>query len=457
MTVSEEKNSSRQVQPFEALETPFLSEEFLNKQTEDKLQGHLNLLEFETPFLGEFEKIGTHPEAAELESPEAYMNEFEQENESPTAQWLLQTLTGGDYQERPDQVLLEQPLKESFLPIELPNRFLVVADALSKKDWPLAVQLAIQAGQYEEQQLTNLIFFAKHPELPPKKLDKNNPQFRQLSSDWIDILKKIVKPALERAFENDDLKVSGAYVVERDQQFMGESGKKFKDLVTWAAGEVNLNPGFLAAVLLAEWDKNSLYLSSGAVYSFRSGTDDFFAMANDLRANVPAFSKVGFDEKKKTTNINEHGRVVTTIPFNSGKDAALATAVYLKYGEIKLRTAATKNGGDFDKLPIETQFALVRIAMAAGHSGLGRDGDLIRFKRQNDRWVPVKKGEKGGILLGVASSLEKVLKGEDILIRKNEPRRDPTNSRNIRRGANASLCSRVCPSANRAARGCDAL
>src|SRR6266496_979822 len=125
MTVSEEKNSSRQVQPFEALETPFLSEEFLNKQTEDKLQGHLNLLEFETPFLGEFEKIGTHPEAAELESPEAYMNEFEQENESPTAQWLLepvsedeQTLTGGDYQERPAPVLLEQHLNESFLPIE---------------------------------------------------------------------------------------------------------------------------------------------------------------------------------------------------------------------------------------------------------------------------------------------------------------------------------------------------
>ncbi len=435
MTASEDKNSPRHTQPFEGFETPFLNQEFLTKQAEAEWPGRVSLLEFETPFLGEFEQMETHPDAAELESPEAFMNEFEQEYESPTDQWLLepvnedeQTLTGGDYQERPDQVLLEQPLKESFLPIELPNRFLVVADALSKKDWPLAVQLAIQAGQYEEQQLTNLIFFAKHPELPPEKLNKNNPQFRQLSSDWMDILKKVVKPALEKAFENDDLKVSGAYVVERDQQFVGESGKKFKDLVAWAAGEVSLNPGFLAAVLLAEWDKNSLYLSSGSVYSFRSGTDDFFAMAHDLRTNVPAFSKVGFDEKKKTTNINEHGRVVTTIPFNSGKDAILATAVYLKYGEIKLRTAAKKNGGDFDKLPIETQFALVRIAMAAGHGGLSRDGDLIRFKRQNDRWVPVKKGEKGGMLLGVAASLEKVLKGEDILIRKNEPRSDPTNS-----------------------------
>jgi hypothetical protein len=66
-----------------------------------------------------------------------------------------------------------------------------------------------------------------------------------------------------------------------------------------------------------------------------------------VQANVPAFSKVHFDATKKTTNTNESGREVTTIPFNSGKDAALATAVYLKNGEIKLRKGAQKNGGGF--------------------------------------------------------------------------------------------------------------
>jgi hypothetical protein len=438
MIAFEDRNSPSHTQPFEGFETPFLNKELLTKQAKDEWQGRFSLLEFQTPFLGEFEQMGTHPDAAELESPEAFVNEFEQEYESSIAQWSLepvseeeQTLTGGDYQERPAQLLLEQPLSESFLPIELPKQFLAVAEALSKKDWSLALKLAIQAGQHDEQNLTNLIFFARHSELPTEPLDRNHPHYKQLSSEWIKILKNEIRPAIASASENVDLKVSGVYVAERDPQFVAETGKKFKELVAWAASEVNLNPGFLAAVLLAEWDQNSLYLSSGAVSSFRTGTDDFFAQAASLRANVPAFSKVGFDEKKKTTSINEHGRVVTTIPFNSGKDAALATAVYLKYAEIKLRNAAQKNGGDFDKLPIETQYVLVRIAMAAGHGGLSPDGDLIRFKWQTDRWVPVKKGEKGGALLGVASSLERVLKGEDILIRKNEPRKDPTNSGHV--------------------------
>jgi hypothetical protein len=126
---------------------------------------------------------------------------------------------------------------------------------------------------------------------------------------------------------------------------------------------------------------------------------------------VPAFSKVRFDESKKTTNRNEHGRLVTTVPFKSGRDAALATAVYLKYAEIKLRKAAQKNGGNFDALPVETRFALVRLAMTTGHGGISPHGDLIRFKKKGDKWVAVKKGESGGRLVGVASRLERVLKG----------------------------------------------
>jgi hypothetical protein len=80
---------------------------------------------------------------------------------------------------------------------------------------------------------------------------------------------------------------------------------------------------------------------------------------------------------------------------------------------------------------VATRFVLVRIAMAAGHGGISPDGDLIRFKKRGNALVQVQSGEAGGILLGVARSLDRVLKGEDILVRNWEPRKDPTNDSHV--------------------------
>jgi V8-like Glu-specific endopeptidase len=317
---------------------------------------------------------------------------------------------------------------ERFDPANIPAN---VAAALSARDWPRACQLAIASGWHDENDLTDLLFFARHPELASRVLDPKDPKFKLQSAEWSTVLKSEVRPAIEQASENTALVVSGRYVAERDPQFRGAAGQTFRDLVAWAAREVDLNPGFLGAVLLAEWDDNSLYLGSAPVRSFQSGSDDFFESRGQLAANVPAFSQVHFDVAGKTTNTNEHGREVTTIPFLSGKDATLATAVYLKYAEIKLRKAAKKNGGDFDTFSPEVRFALVRIAMAAGHGGIDTDGTLIRFKKTKDGWAPVAKGESGGILIGVASRLARVLAGDDILIRKNEPRADPSQSGHV--------------------------
>lgn len=311
-----------------------------------------------------------------------------------------------------------------------------ISDALDDKDWARALELAIQEGWRDENDLTNLLFFKRHPELGERKLDPTkNKEDKKLSQEWGRILNGEVWPAIQKASERADLKVSGHYVAERDPDFWGKSGKEFKDLVKGVADEVEINPGLLSAVLLAE-TRRSNYLG-GEVSSFVTGTDDFFAQRAQLRANVPAFSKVRFDETKISRRINEHEREVISIPFKSGKDAVWATAVYLKYGEIKLRKAAEKNGGDFDKLPIETRFALVRIAMTAGHGGITPDGEFIRFKKKLSKkrskpvWVRVKPGEKGGVLIGVAERLDRVLKGEDILVRQDEPRKDPTNDPHI--------------------------
>jgi V8-like Glu-specific endopeptidase len=322
----------------------------------------------------------------------------------------------------------EVGLEERFDPAAVPAN---VAAARDKRDWPLMVKLALEAGIRKEGDLTNIIFFALHPELPPEPLKKDAPNFKTLRDDWNRILVKEVKPAIAKAVENTSLKVPAKYVLERDPMFAGESGSMFKAIVEEAARDVDINPGLLSAVLLAEWDKRSLYLSRGQVRSFVSGTDDFFAMRSVLAANVPAFSKVRFDSTT-STNTNEHGRIVTTVSFKSGKDAVLATAVYLKYAEIKLRKAARHNSADFDAFPIETKLALVRVAMASGHGGITPEGEWVWFKKKtNGKWGVVKKGTPGAVLRGVAPRLATVLEGGDFLVRRNEPRRDPTSSAHI--------------------------
>lgn len=326
----------------------------------------------------------------------------------------------------------EEPEGEAALEHDTPPMTQAISDAVDQKDWSRVLQLAMQVGWHDENQLTNLLFYSRHPGLDRRKLEpKKNKEDQKLAQEWSHILVKEVRPAIQKAAEDRNLEVSGRFVAERDPELSGEKGQKFKEVVAWAAKEVDVDPGFLAAVLLAEVGRSSPYLSPGEVRSFLTGTDDFYAQRTQLRDNVPAFAQVHFDARRKTTSINEHGREVTTIPYKTGRDAALATAVYLKYGEIKLRRAAQKNGGNFDALPVATRFALVRIAMAAGHGGISPEGDLIRFKKKGGRLVRTKPGETGGTLLGVAPSLERVLKGEDILIRNWEPRKDPTNDSHV--------------------------
>ena len=320
---------------------------------------------------------------------------------------------------------LEEGLEYDTPPLTQP-----ISDAIDQKNWPRVLELAMQVGWFDENRLTNLLFFNRHPELDRRPLKPQaSKQDQELAREWNQILIKEVRPAIQTAAEDSNLAVRGRFVAERDPQLSGEQGEKFKEVVAWAANEAGLDPGFLAAVLLAEVGSAAPYLSRDQVSSFFIGTDDFFNERTQLQKFVPAFAKIHFGDR--FTNINEHRREVTSVLFTTGRDAALATGVYLKYGEIKLRKAMQKNGGDFDTLPMATRFALVRIAMAAGHGGISPDGDLIRFKKIDSGWVMTRPGEAGGILLGVARSLDRVLKGEDILVRNWEPRKDPTNDSNI--------------------------
>lgn len=463
MPAGEEKNALLHVQSFERLESPFINQEPFAGQGEEEWGAHFGALETESPFLSTFEpvrmnlveleeenQLAEKPRAPcpgatrQMEAVGLHFGDDEQELEDgpameEPAEWAMEWADNEG--ESPLTTAFNQPWgpasaedleEEPALEYDTPTMTQAISDAVDQKDWPRVLELAIQVGWHDESQLTNLLFFSRHAELDRRKLEpKKNQEDRKLAQEWSQILVKEVRPAIQKVAEDTKLEVSGSFVAERDPQLSGEKGGKFKDVVAWAAKEVDMDPGFLAAALLAEVGSASPYLSPGEVRSFFTGTDDFLEQRTQLSANVPAFAQVHFDERKKTTNINEHGRKITTIPYKTGRDAALATAVYLKYGEIKLRRAAEKNGGDFDTLPVATRFVLVRIAMAAGHGGISLNGDLIRFKKKSDKLVRVKPGETGGILVGVASSLNRVLKGEDILVRNWEPRKDPTKDSHI--------------------------
>ena len=267
---------------------------------------------------------------------------------------------------------------------------------LEAKDWRGALRAAITAGEHDESRLTNLLFFARHADLDPTRpLDPKASQAdAKLAGEWSAINQREVWPAIEAAAEDPVLAVHGAQIASRLIPFRGKAGRRFKQLVETAAQKVDLNPGLLAAALLGETGTTADYLTASKVGSYRTGVDDFYAMRGVLAKNVPAYAQIGWDRKQKpAVHLNDaqtKPREVQSIWFDSGADALLATAVYLKYAEVRLREDAVKLGGDFDALPVETRFALIRMSMAAGRAG-------------------------------AATRLAKALKGKDILVRNWKP------------------------------------
>jgi len=75
-----------------------------------------------------------------------------------------------------------------------------VIDALRQGLEQLGVNLAIQSGARDENRLSNMIFFMRHRERNGRILVKGEPNFKNLSEEWLRIRDRLVRPALFKAF-----------------------------------------------------------------------------------------------------------------------------------------------------------------------------------------------------------------------------------------------------------------
>jgi hypothetical protein len=263
--------------------------------------------------------------------------------------------------------------EEADVPHDAPKLPADVSAALSAKNWSSALSLAIQHGSRDVNELTDLIFFAQHPELPQARLDPKKPNYRKLAAEWSALLNGAVWTAIQQASANDAFAVSGAEVADKDRVFWGAAGQQLKLLVERAATQVNLNPGLLGVIVTSELERPYDLLSGAKIDSYYIGTDDFYEARTAIAARVPVYANVNWD-KHQTPLTHDNDRMgtprkVQTIFFDSGPDGLLAMAVYIKFREVRLREIASELKGDFDGLPVEYRFALTRMAMAAGTEG----------------------------------------------------------------------------------------
>jgi hypothetical protein len=80
------------------------------------------------------------------------------------------------------------------------------------------------------------------------------------------------------------LGVNPATVQMYDQEFTGAAGAIFKQRVDAAARQVGLNPGLLAASLLAEFGAGSYTRTTGEVKGWDIGVDDYKARQAAIEA-----------------------------------------------------------------------------------------------------------------------------------------------------------------------------
>ena len=169
-----------------------------------------------------------------------------------------------------------------------------------------------------------------------------------------------------------DLGANQATIEMYDKYFDGTKGALLKKRIETEAAKVGLNPGLLASAMFAEDRVSSYTKGTGEVDGVDIGVDDYKERKVRIERRIPAAK--GLKPTRYDAFTNEKGRLIPEVPYFKATDAVLASAVYMKYGELLVRDALFEMGGSFDRLPIEYRFALTRYAMNTGPSGRAKAG-----------------------------------------------------------------------------------
>jgi len=169
-------------------------------------------------------------------------------------------------------------------------------------------------------------------------------------------------------------------VASAKDQDVAALGPEFKRRVDAAARQVGLDPGFLAACMLAE-TRGTLNQYRGAYLSPRSemvsaaamGLDDIKEERALLRAKVPAFRRIQGDLSESSVVFTpevdaKEGRARTKPDMDvRGDSAVVLFASYLKLKELQARQTLADAGIDFDSLPMATRLFMTRSRMNPPH------------------------------------------------------------------------------------------
>ena len=123
----------------------------------------------------------------------------------------------------------------------------------------VALRLAIGFGYRDENQLTDLVFFARHPERFGRSIRRDEPDYATLSREWLDVRDRLVRPALARPTTRPP--TTGPKptppAAPTDTTLLPVTGlektsQAFREKVIRIAADLQVDPNYLLAVMSFE-------------------------------------------------------------------------------------------------------------------------------------------------------------------------------------------------------------
>jgi monoamine oxidase len=147
-------------------------------------------------------------------------------------------------------------------------------DAMAKGGWATAIAIAIGAGLRDVNQLTNMVFWFRHPQLIGQKLGADQ---RALAREWLQIRDQVVKPALAGGMPKPD---------SPSKECLARAASLKVAVVGGGLG------GLMAARMLARWGVKVTVYEARAQVGGRVLSDSTFAKGRIIEAGAELIGSI---------------------------------------------------------------------------------------------------------------------------------------------------------------------